>query len=129
MVYLRIFNFILVVKVIQIYNVKLNIIKEKIRKGNISSIFFFLFLAHDGAEPSSNSIACSNLLRLASYLERNELKDKAEQLLCAFGKSLTEMPIMFPQLTLALLSYYNTTQVYIYFYFLSMLFIEHYARI
>jgi len=102
--------------------VKLNIIKEK--KTHLQS-FFFLFLAHDGAEPSSNSIACSNLLRLASYLERNELKEKAEQLLCAFGKSLTEMPIMFPQLTLALLGYYDTTQVYIYFCFLSMLFIEH----
>ncbi|XP_011347557.2 spermatogenesis-associated protein 20 isoform X2 [Ooceraea biroi] len=69
--------------------------------------------AHDGAEPSSNSIACSNLLRLASYLERKELKDKAEQLLCAFGKSLTEMPIMFPQLTLALLDYYDATQIFL----------------
>lgn len=69
--------------------------------------------AHDGAEPSSNSIACSNLLRLATYLDRSELKDKAGQLLSAFGKGLTEMPIMFPQLTLALLEYHNATQIYI----------------
>lgn len=67
--------------------------------------------AHDGAEPSSNSIACSNLVRLAAYLDRSELKDKAGQILSAFGKGLTEMPIMFPQLTLALLEYHNTTQV------------------
>ncbi|XP_025163476.1 spermatogenesis-associated protein 20 isoform X2 [Harpegnathos saltator] len=69
--------------------------------------------AHDGAEPSSNSIACSNLLRLAAFLDRNELKEKAAQLLRAFGKGLTEIPIMFPQMTLALLDYHYTTQIYI----------------
>nr|XP_012233757.1 PREDICTED: spermatogenesis-associated protein 20 isoform X1 [Linepithema humile] len=69
--------------------------------------------AQDGAEPSSNSIACSNLLRLASYLDRSELKDKAGELLSAFGKGLMEMPIMFPQLTVGLLDYHYTTQIYI----------------
>jgi len=102
----------------------MNIDYKRKENFNLQSSFFFFFLAHDGAEPSSNSIACSNLLRLASYLERNELKTKAEQLLCAFGKGLTEMPAMFPQLTLALLGYYDTTQVYIYFCFLSI-FIGH----
>ncbi|XP_032672026.1 spermatogenesis-associated protein 20 isoform X2 [Odontomachus brunneus] len=69
--------------------------------------------AHDGAEPSGNSIACSNLLRLAAFLDRSELKNKAARLLRAFGKGLTEIPIIFPQMTLALLDYHYTTQIYI----------------
>ncbi|XP_014476150.1 PREDICTED: spermatogenesis-associated protein 20 isoform X2 [Dinoponera quadriceps] len=69
--------------------------------------------AHDGAEPSSNSIACSNLLRLAVFLDCSELKEKAARLLRAFGKGLTEMPVMFPQMTLALLDYHYTTQIYV----------------
>lgn len=44
-------------------------------------------------------------------MDRSELKVKAGQILCAFGKGLTEMPIMFPQLTLALLVYHHSTQV------------------
>lgn len=71
----------------------------------------YFIVGHDGAEPSSNSIACSNLLRLAAFLDRSELKDKAARLLRSFGKGLTEMPIIFPQMTVALLEYHYTTQV------------------
>lgn len=78
----------------------------------------YFVAAHDGAEPSSNSIACSNLLRLAAFLDRNELKDKAARLLRAFGKGLTEIPIIFPQMTLALLDYHYTTQVCIIYVFI-----------
>lgn len=80
-----------------------------------AKLLMYFVAAHDGAEPSGNSIACSNLLRLAAFLDRSELKNKAARLLRAFGKGLTEIPIMFPQMTLALLDYHYTTQVHIIF--------------
>ncbi|XP_015590686.1 spermatogenesis-associated protein 20 isoform X2 [Cephus cinctus] len=69
---------------------------------------------HDGAEPSSNSVACSNLLRLASYLDRTELNEKAEKLLSYFHESITRIPAAFPELVSALMLYHdNVTQIYI----------------
>ena len=64
---------------------------------------------HDGAEPSSNSVACSNLLRLASYLDRPELNDKAAQLLTSFRESFNRIPAALPELVSALLHYHDTT--------------------
>ncbi|XP_076629161.1 spermatogenesis-associated protein 20 isoform X1 [Colletes latitarsis] len=70
--------------------------------------------AHDGAEPSGNSIAAENLLRLADYLGRNELKDKAVRLFGAFRHLLVQRPIAVPQLVLALVRYHDdATQIYI----------------
>lgn len=67
----------------------------------------------DGAQPSGNSIACSNLLRLAIYLDRDEFKNKAEKLLCAFGNKLVNCPAACPQMMLALIEYHHPTQIYI----------------
>ncbi|XP_076243421.1 spermatogenesis-associated protein 20 isoform X2 [Calliopsis andreniformis] len=69
---------------------------------------------HDGAEPSGNSIAAENLLRLADYLDRNELKDKAVRLFEAFGHMLVQRPIAVPQLVSALVRYHDdATQIYV----------------
>ncbi len=45
---------------------------------------------YDGAEPSGNSVAVLNLLRLAGYTGLNELRDTALDALRAFAKRLTE---------------------------------------
>ncbi|XP_057324268.1 spermatogenesis-associated protein 20 [Microplitis mediator] len=69
---------------------------------------------HDGAEPSSNSVACSNLLRLASCLNRTDYNSKVVELLCFFSETLMRMPIAIPELSCALLHYWDaTTQIYI----------------
>lgn len=68
----------------------------------------------DGAEPSGNSIAAQNLLRLSAMLERPELKDKAGQLLASFTGRLTQMPVTLPELTSALMLYHDSpTQIVI----------------
>ncbi|XP_048504713.1 spermatogenesis-associated protein 20 isoform X2 [Athalia rosae] len=69
---------------------------------------------HDGAEPSSNSVACGNLLRLYSYLDRAEFNEKASQLLISFKESLTRVPAALPELVSALLHYHDSmTQIYV----------------
>ncbi|KZC07269.1 Spermatogenesis-associated protein 20 [Dufourea novaeangliae] len=69
---------------------------------------------HDGAEPSGNSIAAENLLRLADYLDRGELKDKAAHLFGSFRRLLMQRPISLPQLVSALVRYHDdSTQIYI----------------
>ncbi|KAK2585832.1 hypothetical protein KPH14_010427 [Odynerus spinipes] len=64
---------------------------------------------HDGAEPCSNSIACGNLLRLTTYLERIDFKDKAERLLTSFREHLTKVPSSVPEMTRALLHYHDSS--------------------
>lgn len=69
-------------------------------------------IAYDGAEPSGNSIAAENLLRLADYFDRSEFKDKAVRLFGAFRHLLMQRPIAVPQLTSALVRYHDdATQV------------------
>lgn len=74
--------------------------------------FIILCTVHDGAEPSGNSIAAENLLRLADYLGRGEFKDKAVRLFGAFRRMLMQKPIALPQLVSALVRYHDdVTQV------------------
>ncbi|XP_073998384.1 spermatogenesis-associated protein 20 isoform X2 [Rhodnius prolixus] len=62
----------------------------------------------DGAEPSGNSVAAHNLLRLGMMLDSEEMKDKASQLLASFTSRLTELPIALPELVSALLLYHDS---------------------
>ncbi|PNF43606.1 Spermatogenesis-associated protein 20 [Cryptotermes secundus] len=62
----------------------------------------------DGAEPSGNSVAASNLLRLYSFLDRPELRDRAARLFTAFRTRLTGVPIALPEMTSALMCYYDS---------------------
>nr|XP_012145312.1 PREDICTED: spermatogenesis-associated protein 20 isoform X2 [Megachile rotundata]XP_012145313.1 PREDICTED: spermatogenesis-associated protein 20 isoform X2 [Megachile rotundata]XP_012145314.1 PREDICTED: spermatogenesis-associated protein 20 isoform X2 [Megachile rotundata]XP_012145315.1 PREDICTED: spermatogenesis-associated protein 20 isoform X2 [Megachile rotundata]XP_012145316.1 PREDICTED: spermatogenesis-associated protein 20 isoform X2 [Megachile rotundata] len=78
------------------------------------SIIVRLKEAHDGAEPSGNSISAENLLRLAYYLGRSDLKDKVVRLFGAFRHLLTQRPIAVPQLVSALVRYHDdATQIYV----------------
>jgi uncharacterized protein YyaL (SSP411 family) len=53
---------------------------------------------YDGAEPSANSIAAMNNLRLAHLLDRSDLRDKAEATLQTFAERLQHVPSAMPAL-------------------------------
>jgi uncharacterized protein YyaL (SSP411 family) len=56
---------------------------------------------YDGAEPSGNSVALSNLLRLAEIFNREDLRASVERLLAAFAARLTAAPVALPQMLAA----------------------------
>jgi len=58
--------------------------------------------AYDGAEPSPNSTAAMNLLRLAQFTDRAEWRDKAQKTLSAFAARLQSDPEAVPALVSAL---------------------------
>jgi len=47
----------------------------------------------DGAEPSANSMAVLNLLRLADFLDNSQYRDKAKQVMASFGDHLKKIPM------------------------------------
>ncbi len=47
---------------------------------------------HDGAIPSGNSVALTNLVRLALLTGRSDLSERADQLACAFAPQLGRSP-------------------------------------
>ena len=56
---------------------------------------------YDGAEPSGNSVAAGNLLRLAQMTGRAEFRESAEKLFAAFGSRLSTTPMAIPQMLAA----------------------------
>ncbi len=58
--------------------------------------------SYDGAEPSPNSTATMNLLRLAQFTDRAEWRDKAQKTLSAFAARLQSTPDAVPALVSAL---------------------------
>ena len=57
---------------------------------------------YDGAEPSPNSVAALNLLRLAQLTDRKDFRDRAARTLAAFSDQLTKAPTALPQMLVAL---------------------------
>jgi uncharacterized protein YyaL (SSP411 family) len=57
---------------------------------------------YDGAEPSPNSVAAMNLLRLSQMTDRNEWRDEAEATFAALAARLTQPGASVPQLAVAL---------------------------
>ena len=57
---------------------------------------------YDGAEPSGNSVAILNLLRLARITAREDFRDSAERALQAFAEHLAAAPETSPQMLAAL---------------------------
>ena len=57
--------------------------------------------AYDGAEPSANSIAAMNLLRLAEMANRSDWREKAYQVLQAFSRQIEHAPETLPQMIAA----------------------------
>jgi hypothetical protein len=56
---------------------------------------------YDGAEPSGNSVAALNLLRLAQITGRAEFRDSAERLIAAFRSRLSAAAMAVPQMLAA----------------------------
>ncbi|HCV43237.1 MAG TPA: thioredoxin domain-containing protein [Bacteroidetes bacterium] len=56
---------------------------------------------YDGAEPTGNSIAVMNLLRLAQVTDSQDFKDRAERTLLQFGDALQKQPQVMPQMAAA----------------------------
>ena len=56
---------------------------------------------YDGAEPSGNSVAALNLLRLAQVTNRQELRECAEKTLRAFASRINGAPSAVPQMLVA----------------------------
>jgi uncharacterized protein len=65
------------------------------------SILVRLKERHDSAEPSANSVALLNLLRLAQITGRDDFEKTADQLQAAFAADLEETPWALPQLAAA----------------------------
>ena len=57
---------------------------------------------YDGALPSGNSVAALNLLRLSRMTGNINLEQRAEQLLRAFSRQVTDQPMAYTQLLIAL---------------------------
>ncbi|MFZ4764528.1 MAG: thioredoxin domain-containing protein, partial [Roseimicrobium sp.] len=57
---------------------------------------------YDSAEPSPNSVAALNLLRLGHLLAREDLRLRGEQVLRLFGKGLERSPFSMPVMVCAL---------------------------
>jgi len=57
---------------------------------------------YDGAEPSGNSIALFNLLRLAHITGRGEYRDTADRTLRALSPQMSSQPVAVPQMLVAL---------------------------
>ena len=57
---------------------------------------------YDGAEPSPNSIAALNLLRLGQITGRDEFRERAVKTLAAFAAQMTKAPTSVPQMLCAL---------------------------
>jgi uncharacterized protein YyaL (SSP411 family) len=56
---------------------------------------------YDGAEPSGNSVAAMNLLRLARFTNRSGFRESAERTLTAFASRLAATPAALPQMLAA----------------------------
>lgn len=65
-------------------------------------------LDQDGAEPSPNSIAVTNLLRAASYSGHKEWVKKAGQILAAFSERLLKIPVVLPEMARATAAFHLT---------------------
>ena len=57
---------------------------------------------YDGAEPSPNSVAALNLLRLSQMFDRPDWRERAEKTLRAFSPQLQRSPSAMPQMLVAL---------------------------
>lgn len=62
----------------------------------------------DGAEPSPNSIAVTNLLRASSYSGHKEWVKKAGQILTAFSERLLKIPVVLPEMARATAAFHLT---------------------
>ncbi|XP_063446379.1 spermatogenesis-associated protein 20-like isoform X1 [Mytilus trossulus] len=78
--------------------------------GNDSSLVLRLKEDQDGAEPCSNSVAVSNLLRLSNFIDKPEYIEKANKILTVFNERLMKIPLAVPEMVSGLLFSLSTTK-------------------
>lgn len=69
--------------------------------GNDPSILIRTKEDYDGAEPTGNSIAAMNLLKLSQITNNNKWHEMAEKTIQSFGSRLHQMPEALPQMLVA----------------------------
>ncbi len=67
--------------------------------------FVHSFSDQDGAEPTANSVAARNLLRLNALLDEKKYMEKAEKVFSVFGIRLKHIPMALPQMLVALIAH------------------------
>ncbi len=70
--------------------------------GQDPNLLFRMKDDHDGAEPSPNSVAALNLLRLSQMTDNPAWREKAENLFSVFGAQMQKAPSSMPQMLVAL---------------------------
>ncbi|CAG2247566.1 Spermatogenesis-associated protein 20 [Mytilus edulis] len=78
--------------------------------GNDTSLVLRLKEDQDGAEPCSNSVAVSNLLRLSNFIDKPEYGEKANKILTVFNERLMKIPLAVPEMVSGLLFSLSTTK-------------------
>jgi len=71
-------------------------------EADATDILFRMKEDHDGAEPSANSVAAMNLVRLSRIFDRQDFQHAAARVIAAFCASLERMPAALPQMLCAL---------------------------
>jgi len=66
--------------------------------GKDPSIILRISEDHDGAEPSPNSIAALNLLRLGHYFNDSSLHDRLRSIFKSYSNQLTKLPMTMPSM-------------------------------
>ncbi len=69
--------------------------------GRDASILMRMKSDYDGAEPTGNSVAALNLLRLAQMTDNQSWSEKATSTIAAFADRLAEYPPIMPQMLIA----------------------------
>jgi uncharacterized protein YyaL (SSP411 family) len=69
--------------------------------GNDPSILLRMKEDYDGAEPSPNSIAALNLLRLSQMTDNPSFRDQAEKIFAVMGERMQRAPATMPQMLVA----------------------------
>lgn len=70
----------------------------------------WLNLDQDGAEPSANSMAVLNLLRLADFLDKSQYKDKAKEIMTSFGDHLKKIPVALSKMICGYMYYQRASE-------------------
>jgi uncharacterized protein len=70
-------------------------------EGAAADMLFRLKDDHDGAEPSANSVAAMNLVRLSRILGRADFESSARRVVSSFGETLNRHPAAMPQILCA----------------------------
>jgi uncharacterized protein YyaL (SSP411 family) len=80
---------------------RIGIRESGVDRVTVSSIVLCLLTEQDGAEPATNSIAASNLLRLADILQREEMRERARKIFEGAASRLSKYPYILPKMLVA----------------------------